>query len=103
MTSPSDPRWKVAASGMTDDDMHFLAGVLKEGPKDRVLAGLVKQWDDLWKEWAEVGAFQARLERGGVGGTETDNLFKARLQPKIERFQETFAKVMGHIQAVADK
>jgi hypothetical protein len=88
---------------MTDDDMRFLANVLKEGPKDRVIQGLIKQWDDLWKDWAEVGKAQERLERAGVGGTEADSLFKARLEPKIARFEKTFADLMGHLRTVANK
>jgi hypothetical protein len=85
----SEPR--TAGSGMTDDEMHWLANVLKEGPKDR------------WAAWEAVGRSQASLEKYGVGGTEADTLFKSQLEPKIKRFQETFAKIMGHVSAIANK
>jgi hypothetical protein len=97
----SEPR--TAGSGMTDDEMHWLANVLKEGPKDRIIAGLIKQWNDLWAAWEAVGRSQASLEKHGVGGTEADTLFKSQLEPKIKRFQETFAKIMGHVSAIANK
>lgn len=99
----NDPRWKTAGAGMTDDEMHFLAKVLKEGPKDPILAKLHKQWNVLWTDWADVGKFQERLERQGVGATEVDNLFKARLQPEIEQFQKLFNDVMGHLSGIANK
>ena len=101
MHDANDPRWKIA--GMTDAEMNFLAKVLKEGPKDRLLGGLVKEWDDLWKAWAEAGTFQANLEHSGVGATEADTLFKARLEPRIDRFQKNFANLMGHLKATANK
>ncbi len=103
MTHPSNPKWKIAGKGMTDDEMHFFAEVLKKGPKDPVISGLIRQWDDLWAEWAATGKAQEGMERGGVGATEVDNLFKARLAPKIARFQKTFSEVMGHLSALANK
>ena len=100
-----DARWKAASggSGMTDAEAKFLAQVLKDGPQDRLLGKLHREWAELWKAWEEAGKFQAGLEKAGVGSTEADTIFKSRLEPRIKRFQATFNDLMGHLTDVAHK
>lgn len=100
-----DTRWKAvtAGSGMTDAEAKFLAQVLKDGPRDRLLAGLVREWDELWKAWGQAGEFQAGLEKAGVGSTEADTIFKSRLERRIKNFQQSFNDLMGHLTDVAHK
>ena len=107
MPKPSSPDWKAppqktAGMGMTDDEMHFLAEVLKRGQSDPVIKSLFKKWVDLWAEWERAGKFQEKMERAGVGATEVDNIFKG-LIPDIERFRKSFNEIMDHLITIANK
>lgn len=90
-------------SGMTDDEMHFLAKILKDGKKDPILAKLDRLWTRMWKSWDEVGKSQENLEKRGVGATEVDTLFNSRLRPDIEAFEQHLSQVMQHLKTTAAK
>lgn len=90
-------------AGMTDDEMHFLAKVLKDGQSDFVVKRCVKQWERMWKAWEDAGKTQANLEKHGVGATEAHTLFQSRVQPEMDHFLVLFTSMADHLKAVAAK